>query len=127
MKTYRHTLQIAASPDTVWQALTNAQDIEEWGAGPAVMNDQARTKFKLWDGDIHGTNLNVDPKKLLVQEWYGGEWPHPSTVTVTLSPHQGGTRLELLHEGIPDEAHRDIVNGWKEYYLGPLAEYAEEQ
>jgi hypothetical protein len=31
----------------------------------------------------------------------------------------------LIHEDIPDENVKDINDGWKDYYLGPLNDYLE--
>ena len=126
MKNLKQSYTINAPVSKVWQALIDIGDIEEWGAGPAVMDDKVGTHFKLWGGDIHGQNLEVVPEKQLKQEWYGGEWPQPSHVTFHLSKVPEGTKLELIHENIPDEAYIDIANGWKQYYIGPLKEFVEE-
>lgn len=89
------------------------------------MDDHVGTKFTLWDGDIHGTNLEVVKNKLLTQKWYGGEWEEPSTVTFTLKPSNKYTVIELIHKNVPEEEHDNISKGWKTYYLGPLKKLLE--
>ena len=37
------------------------------------------------------------------------------------------TRIDFLHEGVPDNETKDIAQGWKDYYLGPLKEYVEKK
>jgi uncharacterized protein YndB with AHSA1/START domain len=116
---------IAASPSEVWRALTEAESIEGWGGGPAVMRSEAGSPFSLWGGDIWGTNVQVVPERCLVQEWYGGEWPAPSIVTFTLTPERGGTLVELLHRRVPDDEAVEFEAGWDDYYLGAIKEYLE--
>lgn len=125
MKTVKQTYLIRAPIDNVWQALTDSSFIDKWGGGPATMNDKVGTKFKLWGGDIHGQNLKVVKNKLLVQDWFSGEWKKPSKVTFTLEEKDGATKVSLLHENVPDDEEKDIADGWKEYYLDPLKDLVE--
>jgi activator of HSP90 ATPase len=111
---------IKAAVAAVWQALVDPEVIERWGAGPAQMDDRVGTEFELWGGDIHGKNVAVEPERKLVQEWYSGDWPAPSLATFTLATEGGGTRLELVHSGVPESEYSDIDSGWDEYYLAPL-------
>jgi len=116
-KTYR----IAAPRALVWAALTDPVHIETWSGAPAIMVDQAGTEFVLWDGDVHGRNLEVEPGRRLVQEWYGGNWDEPSIATFTLwDVDGGGTFLELSHSNVPDDEAQDFDTGWDDYYLGPM-------
>ena len=55
MKTITQEYVINAPIEKVWLALIDPLVIEQWGGGPAVMNDRVGTEFKLWDGDIWGT------------------------------------------------------------------------
>ncbi len=127
MKTIIQDYHVNAPIEKVWEALVNPQDINNWGGGPAKMDDKEGTKFSLWGGDIHGTNIEVEVFKKLVQEWYGGKWEEPSIVTFKLEKDKGGTKLQLLHENVPDNEYEDIDKGWKEYYLGPLKKYLESE
>ena len=119
--------EINASIEKVWKAFTVPQEIDAWGGGPAVMDDKVGTQFKLWDGDIHGTNTEIELCKKIVQEWYSGDWPEPSIAEFTFSQKNGKTIIDLLHKNIPDMKTEEIDKGWDEYYLGPLKKLAEEQ
>ena len=125
MKSLKQSYEISASLERVWDALTNPETIEKWGAGPAKMSDKNDEHFTLWGGDIWGTNLVVTPNEKLVQEWYSGDWAEPSKVTFQLREKKGKTKVTLLHENIPDEEFKDIEKGWGDYYLGPLKELLE--
>lgn len=125
MKTIKQTYFINSSLDEVWQALVNPKYINAWGGGPAKMNDKVGTKFELWGEDIHGKNVEVFPRKKLIQEWFSGDWKTPSIVTFTLIQEKDNVRINLLHTDVPDNEAKDISDGWKDYYLGPLKEYLE--
>lgn len=125
MKSLKQSYIIKASPEKVFEALTNPEVIQQWTGGTAKMDDKTGTRFELWNGDIHGRNIEVIPNKKLVQEWYGGKWDEPSMVRFTLVARDNETILELAQENIPDAAFNSIENGWKVYYLGPLKELFE--
>lgn len=125
MKSIKQTYKINAPVDKVWDALVNPSVIEKWGGGPAEMNDQEGSEFKLWGGDIYGKNIKVIKNKKLVQEWIEGDWDKPSIVSFNLSESDGKTTVELVHTDIPDNQAKDIEEGWKDYYMIPLKELVE--
>lgn len=112
---------IDAPADKVWAALTEPDVIDRWGGGPATMAAEPGFEFQFWGGDIHGTVVEVDPGRSILQEWYGGEWASPSLARFILVPEpDGGTRIELWHNNVPDDEAADVDTGWDDYYLGPL-------
>lgn len=125
MKTIKQSYIIKAPIDKVWDAFVVPKVIDDWGGGPAEMDDQVGTEFKFWGGDIWGKNIEVDGKAKLVQEWYSGDWPEPSKVTFTFMGDKEKTTVELLHENVPDDEAKEIEDGWKRYYLGPMKEMLE--
>ncbi len=126
MKTIKQEYLIDAPVEKVWKALVDPKQIGEWGAGPNVkMNENVGTKFSLWGGDVHGENTKVVENRVLEQDWFGGDWDEPSKVKFTLSDEDGKTKIELVHENIPDNETKDIDDGWRRYYLGPLKDYLE--
>ena len=125
MKTIKKLYKIAANQNQVWNALVDPEIINKWGGGPAKMNSKIGFKFKLWNGDIYGKNVEVEDEKKLVQEWFGGNWEKPSTVTFTLKNEDNNTILELEQVNVPDEEADDIDQGWDDYYLNPMKEFLE--
>ena len=118
--------KIKSSPEKVWKALTDSKEINDWGGGPAVMDDKVGTEFKFWGGDIFGKNKKVEPQKLLVQEWYGNkDWKSPSIVEFKISFDKNITTVELNHNGLPETEIAEFASGWKDFYMGPLKEYLE--
>lgn len=125
MKIVQQSYLINAPTGKVWQALIDPKIIDKWGAGPVKMSEKEGVEFSFWGGDIHGKNIEVIPNKKLVQEWMAGEWDNFSRVTFALSKEGDKTRVDLLHEDVPDNEAKEIEDGWKRYYLGPLKELLE--
>ncbi len=119
--------KIEATPEEIFLALTNPFTIELWSDNKAVMDAKEGTEFSLWDGDIVGKNLKVVPDKELVQEWYFDDLEEASIATIRL--HADGaehTSVEVRHTNIPDDAYENIEEGWREYYMGAIKRFFEE-
>ena len=127
MRTIKQTYEINAPREAVWAALTDPNQIERWGGGPAKMDENVGTEFSLWDGEIWGVNKKVVKNKLLVQEWWSetDKWENPSLAKFELSDDKEGTKLTLTQSGVPERNAKDIDDGWKDFYLGPLKDYLE--
>jgi uncharacterized protein YndB with AHSA1/START domain len=129
------TVEIAASPERVFRALT-CGEICDWWVRPGVFDTRE------WTGDVRvggrwrasgmgngrpyvleGEFLEVDPPRKLVHTWQGVGAPGaPTTVSYMLEPLAGGTRLTLRHSGIvAPEMGSNICVGW-ETSLERLAE-----
>src|SRR6188474_3298819 len=119
-----HTLvqiyKINAPVAKVWDALTNPATIEKWGGGPAKISPEKNTPFSFWGGDISGFNTEVEPEKLLKQDWKYQHWEKSSRVIFTLHEKNGETTIKLTQTGIPDDEFDDISEGWKDFYLGEI-------
>jgi len=132
MKNIKKHYHIKATAADIYTALTNPLTIEIWSGATAVMEPVAGTEFSLWDGDISGINLEFEPARKIVQEWYfeddeeGVTSEQKSIVTIKLHDEGSSTDVELLHINIPDEAFDNIVDGWDRYYFKLLKELVEE-
>ena len=123
MKDLKRYYTLHADPKDVYNALTNQKMIEIWTGENAVMTAEPNSEFSLWDGSISGVNLEFEPGKKIVQQWFfGEEEKEASIVTIKLHPDKKGTSVELLHTNIPDEAFENISDGWDEDYFGALRE-----
>lgn len=85
--------------------------------------------FSAFSGYAQGKNLELVNNEKIVQSWRADEehWPkdHLSTVTFLLDSVGKNTRLDLTHEGVPEEYVGSIADGWKTYYWEPLKEMLE--
>ena len=125
MKDYKAYYTINASPEEVYLALTTPNTIYLWSGEEAEMSTEPGSEFSLWEGAITGKNLEFEPNKKIVQQWYFGE-EAPSIVTIKLHEDKQRTSLELRHSNIPTDDYEDIVEGWNVEYFGNLKEFFEE-
>jgi len=123
MKDFKKYYKLSAPPEEVYAALTNPATIQLWTGEPAEMSTQPGEEFSLWGGSISGKNLEFIPGKKIVQEWYFGDQPEESIVTIILHPDKQGTSVELRHTNIPESDYDDMVAGWNEVYFGSLMEF----
>ena len=126
MKDYKNYYIISAEPEVLYQALTNPATIRLWSGEPAAMSTEAGSEFSLGDGSIAGKKILFEKGKKIVQEWYFGDQEEKSIVTIILHTHKQGTSAELRHTNIPDDAFKDMVEGWNEVYFGSLINFYED-
>ncbi|MBN9318479.1 MAG: ATPase [Caulobacterales bacterium 68-7] len=130
------------APDVIWRALTDGDLIGRWLMAPRGFAPVVGTEFTYqttpggaWDGVIHCKVLEVVAERRLAYAWKGG---HPDNVTgygapldtivaFTLTPGDGGTRVQLVHSGfvLPRNAgaHENMGKGWRQIVprLGEIA------
>jgi activator of HSP90 ATPase len=123
MKTFKKTFKINAEVSDVYSAFTNPYTIELWSGYPAVMSEEPGSEFSLWEGDITGKNIEFIRDKKIVQEWYFGDQPEKSVVTITIHPDKDDSVITVEHSNIPDEEFTDIAEGWREYYIGAITSF----
>ncbi len=122
MPDYKKYFIISAAPELVYKALTTKITIQLWTADKAEMEPVAGSEFSLWDGSITGKNIEFEDGKKIVQQWYFGN-KEASIVTIKLHKHKQGTSVELRHTNIPDDAFKEITQGWEDSYFGALADF----
>lgn len=120
-------MYIEALPDEVYLALTNPFTIELWSDSPAVMDTVEGSTFSLWDGDITGINLKFVENSTIVQQWDFDDTAQPSIATIKLHKHKTGTNVEVNHTNVPPDAYENINEGWREYYIGAVKRFFEEE
>lgn len=123
MKNLKKYYIVPAPPEEVYLALTNPLSIRLWTGEEAIMSTEPGTEFSMWDGSITGKNLEFIDGKKIVQEWYFGDKPDASIVTIILHPDKQGTSAELRHTNIPDEDFDDIAEGWDSSYFGAVIDF----
>lgn len=126
MKIIKQKYLIKAPVEKVWDALVNPEVIKRWSGSPAKMDGNVGTSFKLWGGEMYGTNTKVVEYKLLEQDWYGGDWAKPSKASFELISKNYQTEVLLIHKGFPEEEMDDFAEGWNSYYLGAIKKMFEE-
>jgi uncharacterized protein YndB with AHSA1/START domain len=120
--------------DVVWQAMTDPTALADWvmpvdGFAP-VVGQRFRFLSKPmpgWDGVINCQVLAVAAHERLVIRWQGSRMRTPTTLTWSLAPAAGGTRLRIDHRGFEGPGgvllalmHR---SGWRRMIRRRLAEH----
>ncbi len=123
MKSFKKKFIINADPSDIYAALTNPFTIELWSGYKAVMNEETGSEFSLWEGDIEGKNIEFIRGRKIVQEWYFGDQPEKSIVTISIKPVKNFSEVTVEHTNIPDESYENISLGWNEYYFGAIQNF----
>lgn len=130
---------IDASPEDVFDALTDpAHQREWWGAeadivratGDAHVGGRARVEWGPDENSLLSSDmvyLEIDRPHRLVYTEVVTEPRHPAyecVLTFTLEAVGGKTRLVLVHTGFPTEEERDVHRrGTEQWFLGRLERY----
>jgi uncharacterized protein YndB with AHSA1/START domain len=125
VKDFKKYYSISATPDEIYMALTNPITMELWTGEVVEMSTEPGSEFSMWEGSITGKNLEFEPGKKIVQQWYFDGQSDNSIVTIKLHADKGGSSVELRHTNIPDADFDDMVDGWNNSYFGALIEFFE--
>jgi len=113
------SVHIEAPPDAVFPYFTDPQLLARWLGTGATLDPAPGGVFAVDvdDSPARGTYLTVDPPRSVVFTWGmpGSDTlpPGGSIVEVTLTPADGGTRVTLVHRGLPPEHRRAHEDGWR--------------
>jgi activator of HSP90 ATPase len=121
---------IAASPNQVFEVLTNGTLFAEATGAPADLTDREGDSFSLFGGHVEGRQIELVSGRRVVQAWRFGA-PHPSPwepgrysiVRFALEPERDSTRLVIDHTGIPPEWVEHISSGYPMFYADPIAKF----
>ena len=125
---YERELQIAASPETVWEFLVDPEKLARWKGRPATAFDPrpgGGYRIEIIPGHTaSGEFVELERPHRLVYTWGwepGEDGPNPvppgsSTVEIELVPEDGGTRLRFTHRDLPSaESAESHAIGWDHY------------
>lgn len=125
MKQLEQTYTIKAPISKVWQAFTEAEMAEQWGATPAKVDAREDGEFSYWDGDIHGVFTKLVPEKLIEQDWYGHDNPTwKYNVSFIFEGGDKSTTVHMLYSGDILDEQKDIAD-WRDYYFDPIKKLLE--
>jgi uncharacterized protein YndB with AHSA1/START domain len=124
-------LFINASPERVFRALTEKEELERWFLMKAEIDLRPGGSLKFeWSPDASevGKVLALEPPYRVSYSWEALS-PSPTTITFELTPENGGTRLRLTHDSIGEgqdwDNYYSSVNGGWNAHLKDLASWLE--
>jgi uncharacterized protein YndB with AHSA1/START domain len=117
------TRLLPAPPDEVFRWWTEAELLERWmsplGSVEADIDLRVGGSFRIvmrhsgFEIDHTGEYLEIDRPRRLVLSWHSRYTAGPSQVTISFQAEgQHGTRLLIVHSGLPDDAANDHRGGW---------------
>lgn len=131
------TIEIDAPPETVFRALTDADELSRWWTTRAESDPHTGGSFSYtWEFEEQternhtreDTYADVTPGEHVRYDWAMPQGP--TVVDFRLEQRGGGTALTLEHEGWGaggdwDESYEMHVGGWQ-FFLGNLKTYLEQ-
>ncbi len=128
-KNLRQSVTFQASPHEIYEILMDPQKHSALTGSTVKLERKVGTRFSVYDGDIHGENLELIPDRKIIQSWHYADWPENlySKVTFSLKEASNGTLLSFRQIGIPQKYYEEIKQGWKDYYWNPMKEMLKKQ
>jgi uncharacterized protein YndB with AHSA1/START domain len=116
LKTVEHTLSIKATPEKVFAALTEAEEMKKWNAfaGDAKSDNKVGGRYSFgWEPektqkDGPGEIVEYEQDRKLTYTWYGNEKMLVSWSIEPLPGSSRATKLTLVHSGFSDETDIEI-------------------
>ncbi|MGH3459574.1 TIGR03086 family metal-binding protein [Aeromicrobium sp.] len=121
--TYTKTTLLPCTPDEAFALITEPERLRRWQTVSAFVDLRAGGSYR-WSvtpGHVAvGTYREVEPGHRIVFGW-GWEGssdlpPDTSTVTITVEPAEGGSRITLEHAGLTAEQAVAHAEGWDHYF-----------
>lgn len=118
MAEYSTSVDIDAPPEVVFAHLVTAEGMLAWMGQHADLHPIPGGDFAvdINGSPVRGSYLEVDPPHRVVVSWgvAGSEDfpPGSSRVEFTLTPVGNGTRLDLVHSGLPQPRADGHAKGW---------------
>ena len=98
---------IAAKPDAVFAALTDAKAIGQWSGQKGKVASKIGGAFEMFDGWVKGRVLEYKPGKCLAYTWHTEDWTadtEDSVVRYTFVQQRKGRKSSLSTQIFPVKA-----------------------
>ncbi|MDP2272748.1 MAG: SRPBCC domain-containing protein [Archangium sp.] len=112
---------IPAPPERVYSAWLDPKEHARMTG--AIATDEGDGRFSAWDGYITGRTVSSVPHSKIVQAWRTTEFPSDlpdSVLTISFAKVDGGTKVTVVHEELPEGQSEAYALGWDEHYFAPM-------
>lgn len=117
---------IPADARQIYQAWMTSRSHSDFTDDKARVDPKISGLFTAWNGYINGSTVELEPYNRIVQTWRATGFPAKSAdskLEVLLEEVEGGTKVTLLHSGIPKGQGADYKQGWIDFYFEPMKSY----
>jgi uncharacterized protein YndB with AHSA1/START domain len=128
-ETFRDSIYIEAPPSVVFEYFTKPETLASWMGDRAILDPRPGGQFIVFFDQraVEGRYVEIEPPTRLVISWgrvgSAAFAPGSSTLEVTLTTEGTGTRVQIVHSGLPKAEARRHALGWV-HYLGRLSRVA---
>jgi uncharacterized protein YndB with AHSA1/START domain len=118
---YRDSIHIDAAPELVFEYFTRPDALVRWMGDRAVLDPRPGGEFTLYFDDkcVEGRYVELDPPRRIVISWGRRGSPSfppgASTLEVELVREAEGTRVNIVHSGLPEREMERHALGWRHY------------
>ena len=120
---------LPAAPERLFDMYLNAELHSAFTGMAVTIEPRAGAAFRAFEGQLSGTILHVEPKRLVVQTWRSVNWSTAqsldSVLVLSFWPEKDGGRIELVHANVPEEDYAGVSQGWTKHYFNPWRAYLE--
>ncbi len=120
---------LPANPEQLFDMYLDPVEHAAFTGFPVTIEPRAGAPFRAFDGQIWGTILHVEPKKLIVQTWRSVNWTEgdiDSVLVLSFWREEAGARIELAQINVSDRDFAGVSHGWEKYYWTPWRAYLED-
>lgn len=122
---FKQQVTINATPAVIYEVLMNSKKHAALTGAAAKISTKVGGAFETYDGFAFGKNIDLLPRKRIVQTWRAKEdkWPtdHDSIIVFELKAlGNGRTRIFFEHREMPAALADNFKQGWIDFYWTPL-------
>jgi activator of HSP90 ATPase len=121
---------IPASPEEIYDAWMSSDGHSVMTGSAANVDPLIGGDFDAWDGYIHGTTLELDENRRIVQSWRSANFTDEhadSSIEVLLDGDDAATTVTVRHSNVPDDQRGYEEGGWQKSYFDPMKAYFADQ
>jgi len=115
--------EFRTTAEELYNTFTDPQRIAAFTRSPPRQFEGAKTggKFAIFDGNVTGEFVKLEPPKCLVQKWRLAQWPadHFSTLEINFDQNDvdGVTQMRVTWSGVPVGQEDVTKQNWDMYYV----------
>lgn len=117
------TDEFRTTAEEMYQTFTDPQRLAAFTRAPPRVFEGAKPggKFAIFDGNVSGEFVTLEPPKKIVQKWRLAQWPEGHTSTQEIFFDQNDvdrvTNMRVTWTGVPVGQEEVVQRNWEGYYV----------
>jgi activator of HSP90 ATPase len=117
------TDEFRTTAEEMYQTFTDPQRLAAFTRAPPRTFEGAKEggKFAIFDGNVTGEFVKLEPPKKIVQKWRLAQWPadHTSTQEIVFDQNDVDrvTNMRVTWTGVPVGQEEVVQRNWEGYYV----------